>query len=65
MEAGLIDDAFDAPLTDAPSWYQRNSGALPKSQNGMGEVQRRSVLPKSVEPEPDSLVDRIRSLVRR
>ena len=55
-EADLFDDAFDAPLPDAPSWYQRNSGALPKSRNGMGDVQRRSELPRSVAEESEGLV---------
>ena len=58
-------DAVDAPLPDpdAPSWYQRNSGSLPKSSNGMGEAQRRSELPRSVAEEPEGLVSRFKTLL--
>ena len=62
-EADWFDDALDAPLPDAPSWYQRNSGSLPKSRNGMGDAQRRSELPRSVAEEPEGLVSRFRTLL--
>lgn len=64
-EMDLLGDLIDAPLTDTPSWYQRNSGALPKSERGMGEVQRRSQLPSPAAPESLGFLDRVKERLTR
>jgi hypothetical protein len=50
---------------DAPSFYQRNSGSLPKSSGGMSDAHRRGMLPRPDNTDPDTMVDKIRGLFRR
>lgn len=64
-EVDLLGNMIDVPLTDTPSWYQRNSGALPKSERGMGESQRRSQLPSPTAPEALGFIDRVKERLTR
>lgn len=50
---------------DAPSYYQRNSGSLPKSTGGMSDAHRRGMLPTPDNTDPDTMMDKIRGLLRR
>ena len=56
---------IEAPHSDTLSFYQRNSGSLPKSAGGMGDVQRRSQLPSPTAPEPATFMEKIKGLVSR
>lgn len=58
-------EVIELPRADAPSFYQRNSGSLPKSAAGMSDAHRRAQLPTPDNSDPDSLMDKLRRLVRR
>ena len=57
-------EIIERPVSDAPSFYQRNSGSLPKSETDI-TAHRRSELPTPESPDTVSLMDSIRSLLRR
>ena len=65
VEVEPLADVIAMPNVDAPSWYQRNSGALPKSEEGMAETHRRNQLPKPENDDTEPLVDRLRSIFGR
>jgi hypothetical protein len=51
---------------NAPSFYQRNSGSLPRSENpGISSAHRRATLPTPENVESVSLMDAIKSLLGR
>ena len=58
-------EVIELPGVNAPSFYQRNSGSLPRSNNGITDSHRREKLPKPANPDPGSVFDTIRSLLRR
>ena len=58
-------EVIELPISDQPSFYQRNSGALPKANTGLTDAHRRAQLPAPENQDSVSLVDRIRSLIRR
>lgn len=58
-------EVIELPVSDAPSFYQRNSGSLPKSETGMGDTHRRSTLPKPENDDTTTMMDRVRGLLRR
>jgi len=58
-------EVIELPISDQPSFYQRNSGALPKSNHGLTAAHRRAQLPAPKTQDSEPLVDRIRSLLRR
>ena len=64
-EVESLADVIEMPNADAPSFYQRNSGALPKSDAGMADTHRRTQLPRPENDDTEPLVDRIRSIFRR
>ncbi|MGI9666355.1 MAG: hypothetical protein ACR2N2_04525 [Acidimicrobiia bacterium] len=63
-EVDELADVIELPGADE-SWYQRNSGALPKSEAGMADSHRRNQLPTPRFEEKASIPDRIRSLLRQ
>ncbi len=65
LEVESLADVIEMPNADAPSFYQRNSGALPKSDAGMADTHRRTQLPRPENDDTEPLVDRIRSIFRR
>ena len=65
QDMDALADVIAMPNVDAPSWYQRNSGALPKSDAGMADTHRRTQLPKPENDDSDPLMDRIRSIFKR
>ena len=58
-------EVIELPGVNAPSFYQRNSGSLPRSNRGITDSHRREKLPKPDNSEPGSVFDTIRSLLRR
>ena len=60
-----VDDIIAMSDIDAPSWYQRNSGALPKSEAGMADTHRRTRLPKPENDDTEPFLDRIRAMFDR
>ncbi len=58
-------EVIELPISDAPSFYQRNSGALPRANNGLTDAHRRAQLPAPENDDTQPLLDRIRSLLRR
>ena len=58
-------EVIELPASDAPSFYQRNSGSLPKSDQGMSDAHRRTQLPKPENSDTTSIADRVRSLLKR
>ena len=55
----------DLAVSNAPSFYQRNSGSLPKSGAGMSDAHRRNQLPTPQNIERDTVGDKLRRLLRR
>mgnify|MGYP001823210997 CR=1 FL=1 len=64
-EGDDLAEVIELPGVDAPSFYQRNSGSLPKANRGVTEAHRRSELPRPDNTEKDSFGARIRTLFRR
>ena len=58
-------EVIELPGINAPSFYQRNSGSLPRANTGITDSHRREKLPKPDNSEAGSLVDAIRSILRR
>jgi hypothetical protein len=61
----MLSEVIGLPRADAPSFYQRNSGSLPKSGQGMSDAHRRAQLPTPTRADPDTIGDRIRRLFGR
>ena len=61
----VLAEVIELPISAAPSFYQRNSGALPKSGNGMSDAHRRTQLPKPDNSDVTSVKDRILGLFNR
>jgi hypothetical protein len=55
----------DEPVSNAPSFYQRNSGSLPKSGAGMSDAHRRNQLPTPQNIERDTIGDKLRRFLSR
>lgn len=64
-EGDDLAEVIELPGVNAPSFYQRNSGSLPKANRGVSEAHRRSELPRPDNTEKDSIGDKIRTLFRR
>jgi hypothetical protein len=58
-------EIIELPVNDAPSFYQRNSGALPRAEAGLTDAHRRTRLPRPENTETTSIVDRLRSILGR
>jgi hypothetical protein len=58
-------EVIELPISDAPSFYQRNSGALPKANTGLTDAHKRAQLPAPQNDDTEPLIDRIKSLLRR
>ena len=58
-------EVIELPGVNAPSFYQRNSGSLPRANTGITDSHRREKLPKPDNSEPGSIFDTIRSILRR
>ncbi len=58
-------EIIELPVSDAPSFYQRNSGALPRAEAGLTDAHRRTQLPTPENTETTSIADRLRSILRR
>lgn len=65
VETEPLAEVVEIGDADAPSWYQRNSGALPKSEAGMADTHRRNHLPRPENDDSGGLMDRIRSVLHR
>lgn len=50
---------------NAPSFYQRNSGSLPKANTGITDAHRRSDLPRPENSDKDSFGDIVRKVFKR
>lgn len=61
----VLAEVIELPGADAPSFYQRNSGYLPKSAGGMSDAHRRNRLPSPDNSETRSFFDRIRGMFGR
>lgn len=58
-------EIIELPVNDAPSFYQRNSGALPKSEAGLTDAHRRTQLPTPDNSEETTVMDKLRSVFGR
>jgi len=56
-------EVIPLPSTDKQSYYQRNTGALPKIGVRSSEIHRRSSLPSPVNTDSNRFVERIRNLL--
>jgi hypothetical protein len=61
----ILAEVIELPGVDAPSFYQRNSGYLPKASGGMSDAHRRNQLPRPDNTQTTSLVDKIRGMFGR
>lgn len=61
----LLAEVIELPISNAPSFYQRNSGALPKSNSGLTDAHRRTELPRPENSDTTSLKDRFLGLFNR
>ncbi len=64
-ELDFLAEVIELPVNTAPSFYQRNSGALPKSDRGMSDAHRRTQLPKADNSDVTSLKERLLGLFNR
>lgn len=64
-ESDDLAEVIELPAPNTPSFYQRNSGSLPKANAGITEAHRRSDLPRPDNTEKDTLRDAVRRLLRR
>ena len=64
-ESDDLAEVIELPAANIPSFYQRNSGSLPKANTGITEAHRRSELPRPDNTEKDSLRDAVRRFLRR
>ena len=65
IEVDDLADVVELSEADDRSWYQRNSGELPKSEQGMASSHRRRELPTPQFEDRVSFTDRIRGLLNR
>ena len=56
-------DVIPLPSSDAQSYYQRNTGALPRIGVRSSDLNRRSSLPSPVNTDSNGIVDRIKDLL--
>ena len=56
-------EVIDLPVPDPLSFYKRNSGKLPRLGDKAAHRYNRSSLPTPVEPEPDTLMNRIKDFI--
>ena len=56
----VLADVIPLQGLDVPSFYQRNTGRLPRIGNRSSELNRRGALPTPVNTGGDSFVDRIK-----
>lgn len=61
----LFAELIELPASDIPSFYQRNSGALPKSDTGMLDAHRRTELPRPDNSDGSTLKERVLGLLNR
>lgn len=61
----ILAEVIELPINSAPSYYQRNSGALPKSGGGMSDAHRRTELPKPQYSDQTSFKERLLGLFNR
>ena len=61
----ILAEVIELPINTAPSFYQRNSGALPKSGNGMSDAHRRTQLPTPDNSDVTSFKERMLGLFNR
>jgi hypothetical protein len=61
----ILAEVIELPINSAPSFYQRNSGALPKSGAGMSDAHRRTQLPKPDNSDVTSFKERLRGIFNR
>lgn len=61
----LLAEVIELPVSDAPSFYQRNSGALPKAEAGMSDAHRRTQLPTPQNSDVTTIKDRLLGLFNR
>lgn len=65
---GDVDDlaeVIELHGVNAPSFYQRNSGSLPKANTGITDAHRRSDLPRPENSDKDSFGDIVRKVFKR
>ncbi|MGI9584567.1 MAG: hypothetical protein ACR2N7_03155 [Acidimicrobiia bacterium] len=58
-------EVIELPNSDQPSFYQRNSGGLPKANTGLTDAHKRAELPAAENQDSAPMIDRIKSLLRR
>ena len=56
-------DVIQMPNTEHPSFYTRNTAALPRLDEANAGNYRRASLPTPVEPEPDTVLNRFKAFV--
>ena len=61
----ILAEVIELPISAAPSFYQRNSGALPKSGAGMSDAHRRTQLPRPDNSDVTSFKERLLGLFNR
>lgn len=64
-DADFLAEVIELPIPDGPSFYQRNSGALPKSKAGMAKAHRRTELPRPENSDVTTLKDKLLGLFNR
>lgn len=61
----LLAEVIELPAPDAPSFYQRNSGALPRAEAGLSDAHRRTQLPRPDNNDTITVKDRLLGLLNR
>lgn len=61
-EVDYLAEVIDLPV-DGPSFYQRNSAALPSADKGMSDAHRRASLPSPSYDNDESFSDKIKRML--
>jgi len=60
----VLADVIPLPNIQVPSFYQKSGRRLPRLESGGAAAYTRASLPKPVEPEPETVIARLRDFFR-
>ena len=64
-DAEILAEVIELRGADAPSFYQRNSGALPRAEAGLTDAHRRNQLPTPDNTDTTTVKDRLLGFLNR
>lgn len=64
-DAEILAEVIELRGADTPSFYQRNSGALPRAEAGLTDAHRRNQLPTPDNTDTTTVKDRLLGFLNR